>query len=137
MKYRRAVLPLIIIGGSLSSTSCAWIPRYVSEPGVTIERVTTSSGRVSSANFWEDRNGFELRGEITPLPVTKGPIGGHVDITIISRDGRSNACTTTRQQIRVRHVRKPFSIRFDELPARGSVVRIKHHDSANHEDCDD
>lgn len=137
MKYRRAVRPLIVIGGSLLTSSCAWIPSYVSEPGVTIERVTTSSGRVSSAHFWEDRKGFALRGEITPQPITKGPIGGHVDIAVSSRDGESTACTTTRQQIRVRHVRKPFSIRFDELPAPGSVVQVKHHDGVDHESCDD
>jgi len=137
MNGQRAAYQLIAIGGALLASSCAWIPSYVSEPGVTIERVTTSSGRVSSAHFWEDRKGFALRGEITPQPITKGPMGGHVDFAITSPDGESTACTTIRQKIAVRHVRKPFSLRFDELPAPGSVVQIKHHDGVDHESCDD
>lgn len=136
MNLRHAVLQLIVSSGAFSVSSCAWIPSYVSEPGVTIERMATPSGRVSSAHFWEDRRGFALRGEITPQPITKGPMGGHVDIAITSPNGDSTTCTTTRQRINARHVRKPFSIRFDELPAPGSVVQLKHHKSANHEDCD-
>ncbi|MCH9674373.1 MAG: hypothetical protein K0U93_23240 [Gammaproteobacteria bacterium] len=136
MKYRHAERLLIAIGGLLLASSCAWIPSYVSEPGVTIERVTTSSGRVSSAHFWEERTSFALRGEITPQPITKGPMGGHVDVAVTAPDGVNTECSTTRQRIGVRHVRKQFSIRFDELPALGSVVRVKHHNSANHEDCD-
>ena len=136
MNCQRSARQFIAIGGAFLVSSCAWIPSYVSEPGVTIERVTTSSGRVSSAHFWKDRKGFALRGEITPQPITKGPMGGHVDIAITSPNGDSTTCTTTRQRINARHVRKPFSIRFDELPAPGSVVQLKHHKSANHEDCD-
>jgi len=51
MNYRRAVHQLMAIGGALFTSSYAWVPSYVSERGVTIERVTTSTGRVSSAHF--------------------------------------------------------------------------------------
>ena len=136
MNRRHAVRQLAVIAAAFLVSSCAWVPSYVSEPGVTIERVTTSSGRVSSAHFWEDRKGFALWGEITPQPFTRGPMRGHVDIAITAPDGESTECTTTRQRIGVRHVRKQFLIRFDVVPAPGSVVQIKHHDSANHDGCE-
>ncbi len=136
MNRRHAVRQFAVIAAAFLVSSCAWVPSYVSEPGVTIERMTTSSGCVSSANFWEDRKGFALRGEITPQPITKGPMGGHVDIAITAPDGESTECRTTRQRIGVRDVRKQFSIRFDVLPTPGSVVQIKHHDSANHDGCE-
>lgn len=136
MNRLRAARHLTAIGSALLVSSCAWVPSYVSELGVTIERTATSTGIVSSAHFWEDGQGFSLRDEITPRPITKGPLGGHVDLAITSPDSESIACTTTRQQIRVCHVRKPLSLRFDESPTPGSVVQVKHHDSANHEHCD-
>ncbi len=135
MKRRHAVhQPIAICAASLVS-SCAWVPSYVSDPGVAIERITTSTGRVNSANFWANTQGFQLRGDITPQPVTKGPLGGHVDVVVTSPDGTTTECWTTRQQTRPRHVRKPYAIRFEQLPVAGSVVRVKHHDGPNHDDC--
>tara|TARA_R110002049_G_scaffold22388_8_gene80206 strand:+ start:5097 stop:5510 length:414 start_codon:yes stop_codon:yes gene_type:complete len=119
----------------LIAASCAWIPKYVSEPGVSIELVPASTGRIASAHFWEDSKGFALRGEVVPIPVTKGPLFGHVDIAVTNPETAAAECSTTRQRIAVRKVRKPYSKRFDQLPAAGSIVRVWHHDAPNHEAC--
>ena len=117
------------------ATSCAWIPKYVSEPGVSIELVPASTGRIASAHFWEDSKGYTLRGEVVPIPVTKGPLFGHVDIAVTNSETAVTACSTTRQRMGARQVRKPYSKRFHQLPAAGSIVRVWHHDAPNHEAC--
>lgn len=120
----------------LSVSSCAWIPRYVSDSGIAIERESTPTGRIASANFWVDRNGgITLRGEVVPNPITKGPMGGHVDIAITEINESVTRCLTTRQRIAARHVRKPFAIRLAQLPPPGSRVRVWHHGSGDHDDC--
>lgn len=125
---------LLVLGGGLI-TSCAWIPAYISEPSVEIERVPTGSGRVASANFWQDGQRVILRGEIIPRPISKSPPGGHVHAAIIGADGQVFECKTTHQRMRPRHVRKPHSMAFDALPAAGGRVQVYHHFSAAHDSC--
>ena len=119
----------------LITASCAWIPKYVSEPGVSIELVPASTGRIASAHFWEDSKGFALRGEVVPIPVTKGPLFGHVDIAVTNTETAVTECSITRQRMGARQVRKSYSKRFDQLPVAGSIVRVWHHDAPNHEGC--
>jgi len=73
-----------------------------------------------------------LRGEITPQPITKGPMGGHVDIAITSPNGDS---TTTRQRMAARHTRKPYSFHFQQIPSPGSVVRVLYHEHSRDHGC--
>ena len=126
---------ITVLASVLIAASCAWIPKYVSEPGVSIELVPTSTGRIASAHFWEDSKGYALRGEVVPIPVTKGPLFGHVDIAVTNSETAVTACSTTRQRMGARQVRKPYSKRFHQLPAAGSIVRVWHHDAPNHEAC--
>lgn len=125
---------LLVLGGGLI-TSCAWIPSYISEPGVEIERTPTRSGRVTSAHFWQDGRRVTLRGEIIPQPISTSPLGGHVHAAIIGADGRVFECKTTHQRMRPRHVRKPYAMTFDALPAAGSRVQVFHHFSTTHDSC--
>ena len=136
MNSRHRAPHIVIFALALAITSCAWIPRYVSDSGVAIERESTPTGQIASANFWIDRSGgITLRGEVVPNPITKGPMGGHVDIAITENNEPFTECLTTRQRIAARHVRKPFSIRLAQLPPPGSLVRVWHHDTRDHDDC--
>lgn len=126
---------IVVLAVVLITTSCTWIPKYVSDPGVSIELVPASTGRVVSAQFWEDSKGFVLSGAVVPILITKGPLFGHVEIAITNPETSLTECSTTRQRVQARHVRKPFSKRFDKLPVAGSIVRVWHHDAPNHEGC--
>ena len=126
---------ITVLASVLIAASCAWIPKYVSEPGVSIELVPASTGRIASAHFWEDSKGYALRGEVVPIPVTKGPLFGHIDIAVTNPETSRTGCSIIRQRNTARHVRKPYSKRFDKLPVAGSVVRVWHHDALNHEGC--
>lgn len=130
-----SILTLMMMAGAGLISSCAWVPTLVSDSGVIIEMESTSSGRITSTHFWRDRRGYQLHGEVVPHPITKGPMGGHVDIVITAPNETNTVCTTVRQRTSVGHVRKPFYSRLDEMPTRGSIVKIKHHDSLNHRTC--
>tara|TARA_R110002096_G_scaffold195693_1_gene378355 strand:+ start:1990 stop:2409 length:420 start_codon:yes stop_codon:yes gene_type:complete len=121
--------------GVLGLSSCAWIPKYISDPGVEIQTLPASDGRVTSAHFWRDDKGIQLWGEVVGNPVTKGPIGGHVDVAITLPDGEGIECRTTRQRIQPRHTRKPYFLDFDALPPPGSVVTVKHHAAGEQGAC--
>ena len=51
--------------------SCAWMSTYVSEPRVSIEKISTPTGRIVSANFCRDGEQLSLRGPMVSDPVTK------------------------------------------------------------------
>lgn len=136
MTYRRVGILLIAICGSQLATSCTYMQMRVDEPNVTIERMTTSSGRITFADYYKYRKAYLLRGTIRPVAYTKWAMGGHVDVAVTAPDGVNTECTSVVQDIRGSTWSKPFTIPFDELPAPGSVVQIRHHDSAIHDGCD-
>jgi len=136
MTYRSVGNLLIAICGSLLATSCTYMQIRVDEPNVTIERMTTPSGQITYAHFYKYRNAYLLRGTIRPATYTKWSMGGHVAAAVTAPDGANTECTSVVQDIRGRTWSKPFSIPFDELPAPGSVVQVKHHDSAKHDGCE-
>lgn len=135
MTISKSALALIITMGALCTSSCALIPVYVSDPNVEIELLSTRTGRIVSAGFWEDRYGVSLRGEFTLTPISRSPLAGHIDIAITAPDGLSTECRKARNRNRPRRVRKPYSFRFEALPAPGSVVRMWHHAGATHGYC--
>ena len=120
---------------AMSVPSCAWMSTYVSEPRVSIERISTPTGRIVSANFWRDGEQLSLRGQVVSNPVTKGPIDGHVDIEILSPDRTSRTCVIASPRLRARKVRKPYLAPFVALPLPGSEVRVWHHPADPHTNC--
>jgi hypothetical protein len=118
------------------TSSCSMIPRNITDSGVEIERVSTPSGYIKSANLWEDRNGISLRGSVSDRPVSKKTyLPGHIDISITEPDRGNTVCTTTMQKNIGRKKQKPFSLQLETLPAPGSVVRVWHHKAREHDCC--
>ena len=123
-----------LIVGSITA-SCSWIPTCIPDSGVEIELKPTSYGHVAAASFWSDSEDVVLRGEIVPKPVTKSPLSGHVHAVVNESKGTTSKCFTTRQRIAVRHVRKPYSFHFQQLPPPDSIVQVFYHEHASDHDC--
>ncbi len=78
-----------------------------------------------------------LRGEIVPKPVTKSPLFGHVHALVVEPGEPASNCFTTRQEMGVRQVRKPYTFHFPQLPSPGSVVTVFYHEHSSDHDCVD
>lgn len=135
MTFRNGIKSCLIVVIVVFMVSCAWMSTYISEPGVEIERIATQSGRIVSAHFWQDGQQINLRGEIVPQPISKGPLGGHVHAAIIGAHGEELGCKTTHPRLLPRHVRKRYSIAFDTIPDAAKLIQVYHHFSTAHDSC--
>ena len=117
------------------TASCSWIPTYIPDSGVEIELEPTPNGRVASASFWSDDEYVVLRGEIVPRPVPKSPLSGHVPAVTNQPDWITSDCFTMRHRMAARHIRKPYSFHFQQIPPPGSVVRVFYHEHSRDHVC--
>jgi len=126
---------LSLAGLALAGSSCALVSSYIADSGVEIETIATRSARIVSAGFWQDGERLSLRGEAVSNPVSKSPLGGHLDIEIVEPGQSGTTCLTTRTRTGARQVTKQYSLPLVELPKPGSIVRVWHDPSRTHSGC--
>ena len=128
----RALLFVIIM--SLLA-SCAFIDRVIDTPDISIQRVTTKSGQITSAYLVEYRNQVFLRGRVRGRISSKSTLWGHVDIEIASPSTQGYSCGTARYRNPPHTFRKPFSYWLAVVPEPNTVIRVWHHRDKRHSDC--
>lgn len=127
------VLLFVVIMSLLAS--CAFIDRVIDTPDITIERVTTKSGQITSAYLVEYRNQVFLRGRVRGRIPSKSTLWGHVDVEIASPNAQDYSCGTARYRNPPRTFRKPFSYWLGVVPEPNTIIRVWHHRDKRHSDC--
>ena len=126
-------LRFVIIMSLLAS--CAFIDRVIDTPDISIQRVTTKSGQITSAYLVEYRNQVFLRGRVRGRISSKSTLWGHVDIEIASPSTQGYSCGTARYRNPPHTFRKPFSYWLAVVPEPNTVIRVWHHRDKRHSDC--
>lgn len=125
----------LCLGGIVFVVSCAFIDTVREIPGVSIERLRTKAGDVTSAYFVESRDRLFLKGKVRARFPSKRVLLGHVDIEISSLDGTVTSCGTVRYRNPFRSFKKPFSYWLEVVPEANSIIRVWHHQGGSHSAC--
>jgi hypothetical protein len=123
---------IILSGCSFSNMNLAGNAEY------TIERVNTSD-RISirSARVYQDKGDTVVSGKVKLNKRLPQPMRGHVDIAVISHEGKviDTASVFYTPRIRTRRMQLKankgayFTVRFSGLLQKGSTIRIVPHNS--------
>ena len=114
---------------AVALTGCTSFPTdSVVNDTVNIEREHSNKARIRSV-FVGDRNGSLLvRGDLEKRIFGRGPIPGHLHITVLGYDGSILGEETTRYNRRNNKSSKSrFSLRFSVSPKDVRTVRVRHH----------
>lgn len=136
-QINKALVLRSIVLGSLGIVlmSCALVSTYVRDSGVDILKLSTRGARIVSARLWMDGDRVSLRGEVVSNPVSRSPLGGHLDIEIVDAAGTGTTCLTTKPRTGGRQIRKTYSLPLTGLPEPGSTIRVWHDPAHNHMTC--
>ena len=97
---------------------------------LSLEQHTTGKVYIAWSDAYEDGDGFVVSGVVRRRDTVGLPIKVHVDVTILSPDGkvldegRSSDIYVPRRIVGRGQSLKRFSVRFGSIPAEGSKVSI-------------
>lgn len=97
---------------------------------LSLEQHTTGKVYIAWSDAYEDGDGFIVTGVLRRRDTVGNPIKVHVDITIISPDGkvldegRSSDIYVPRRIVGRGQAFKRFKVRFSNIPAEGSKASI-------------
>ena len=100
-----------------------------------IEEVASQRAVVSKVKVIEEEEGIKIVGEIRrkKRPLRRS-IPGHIDIEIVSPDGSKFVQNNIQYHRMSRKAAKAaFSAQFIAAPIQGSIIRVIHHNKAQHE----
>ncbi|MHC4639805.1 MAG: hypothetical protein ACYTBP_09525 [Planctomycetota bacterium] len=102
---------------------------------LSLEQHTTGKVYITWADIYEDRDGFVVTGVLRRRDTAGPPVKVHVDITILSpegkilNEGRSSDIYIPRRIYRRTQTFKRFEVSFPGIPPEGSKVTITAHNS--------
>jgi len=97
---------------------------------LSLEQHTTGKVYIAWSDAYEDGDGFVVSGVVRRRDTAGQPIKVHVDVTILSPDGkvldegRSSDIYVPRRIVGRGQSLKRFRVRFPSIPAEGSKVSI-------------
>jgi hypothetical protein len=107
---------------------------------LTLEKQATGKVYVAWSDAYEREDGFVVTGVLRRSDRVGSPIKTHVDVTVLSPDGRvvdtarSGDVYVSRRITGRGQSFKRFSVSFSSMPPRGSTVRVVSH-SGPHDDA--
>ena len=133
MKKKLLSLVIATVFSSLAIiiSGCATDRVDLVDTGVlSLEQHTTGKVYIAWSDAYEDGDGFVVSGVVRRRDTVGRPIKVHVDVTILSPDGkvldegRSSDIYVPRRIVGRGQSLKRFSVRFGSIPAEGSKVSI-------------
>lgn len=121
--------------GVLLISACAYVERQIDTPGVTIERIPTDSGTIRSAFFVEYKHDVYLAGHVCAKLSSKLKLFGHVHVGVRGPNGEDVLCAVAPHRNPWQQFRKPYRVKLERAPRKGSVVHVRHHKDTTHQDC--
>lgn len=129
--FTKALFALTLIMLLASCTTSSLIKQ---DENITIERVDSRAAAINHAYITRTKDGLSLHGELKRDLAGRGPIPGHLHITLVNPQGKVIKETdigymrrNVKSAIATFHAKLPI----DLLP--GSTVRITHFDTEDHE----
>jgi hypothetical protein len=107
---------------------------------LTLEQKAAGKVYIAWSDAYEDGDGFVVTGVLRRRDTVGMPIKAHVDVTILSPDGtiieesHSSDVYVPRRIIGRGRSLKRFKVRFSDVPAQGSLIRLVSH-SGLHNDA--
>jgi len=126
------------LAGVLLISGCATLnygePYDMSNISLKTER--SRFAKVDRVNIYKQQEGTLIRGEVRRNFYGRGTIPGHVDIELTDSTGKSVFKEKTySRHTSLRSHYADFSIKIPFPVAKGSHLRIVHHDGGHREDC--
>ncbi len=144
MKKKVLILVIATVLGILTTviSGCATNRVDLVDSGVlTLAQHTTGKVYIAWSGAYEQDDGFVITGVLRRRDHVGLPIKTHVDVTILSADGTildearsSDVCVSRRITGRSYLSFERFKVRFQNVPAKGSSVRLVSH-SGQHDDA--
>ena len=127
--YRLVVLCL---SGSAVLAGCATYTDPVREGGLSIERVSSQRAVVGYVYVRDESGKYRVRGTVKKRFLSRGPIPGHVHITLIDPDGEILSDTPVRYMRKSAKSRSAdFHLELGPEPPTGSTLRVSHHPASH------
>ncbi|HUV67368.1 MAG TPA: hypothetical protein VMW24_25990 [Sedimentisphaerales bacterium] len=129
---KRAMLLLVVTTSIISGCTVNRID-LVEAGMLTLEPHAAGKVGIAWSSAYKDKEGFVIAGVLTRHDHVGLPIRAHVDITVLSPDGRTLNDSRTPDICVPAHVTgrgqslKRFEVRFPHLPPQGSSVRMVCH----------
>lgn len=132
---------LSVLGGigALSQMGCLMDRVDLVKSGtVRIERAIPKSLSMSAPRVWQDDGEMIVYGQVRRSPSASGIIRGHIDVTVIDRDGKVLQTASRRHfpgDVPTRRWHgSSFTVKFAGVPPPGSTVRVVYHSGPEHPD---
>jgi len=95
-----------------------------------IDTVNSSKATVSNVKLLKTDKGYVIKGEVRNNVKSRTPIPGHVDISIIGKDGKViNTTSVPIYRISRKSLIAKFSKKLKKSPTVGSTIRIAHNNA--------
>ena len=126
--FTRYLLASCLVGGSISLSGCATTSGSLGRDEIKLERISSQRAKVSYAYITSDDDSFAVRGHITKRFLARGPIPGHLPVTVVDPAGEVLSDTPIRYMRKSTKSRKAnFYLALSAEPPAGSTIRITHH----------
>ncbi len=103
---------------------------------VAIERQGSRVANIGQVAVFQQEEGSLVRGKVRRSHYGRSDIPGHVDIELIDSNGKSvYKDSVSYRSISLRKREAKFYVKLDRVIEKGSLLRIKHHDSAHRAEC--
>lgn len=125
--------PLIAILALFAVTACSTTNLAKKEHDFTIERVDSKGASINHVYLTYSGNKLTLRGEVKRSLTGRGPIPGHLHISLINSQG--DIIKETDIGYKRRNIRSSIATFNTQLPvglASGSTIKVTHYDSETH-----
>lgn len=124
---------LVVVIALFTATACSTARLERQENGITIERINSDGARISHVYLTRTGDQFLLRGKVKRRFPGRGPIPGHLHVTL--RDPQGKVFTEADIDYARRRVNASIATFNIELPVGltpGSAVQITHFTSESH-----
>ena len=131
MKFNKRVFRrLFLISGVLILSGCATLNQgeYLDEKTIKVERIDSPHAKIGFVSIKKMDKVTWIRGDIKRRVPVRGPIFGHLDVTVTSPDGKTlfkDTVTFKRKSLKSKTAQ--FLIEIKSPILVGSNVSIKHH----------
>ena len=129
------VTRISIIGVVGLLSACAFIPQLVKTPSIEIYTVSSPRVNILSARLWRTDSRITLEGKVRGKPGSKRSISGHIEVVIISPEGKPMACLMTRAKQNFRSFRERYFVELEHMPSTDSRIVISYQDTPMPSSC--
>lgn len=133
--HKRHILSILFVGITLvTASACSTTKMVKEENSINIERIDSKVADISHAYLKRSDGQLILRGEVKRSSVGRGPIPGHLHITLIGPQGEMlKEANISYMRRNVKSSRAFFSTELPiDLPP-GSTIKITHFDRETHQ----